>query len=145
MSEQQSASYTFEKLAERDLLAGNTLTIDIGGGSYRFGVREPWYTTIPLSAISTISVTVNGYAVPAENIMLSLRGQMIPAESCKGIFEIHWNMGEAAEIVLVDSNLSELVTVKNTVTIAMELRTVFNYGLPGNKLNISRTAEMGVQ
>jgi hypothetical protein len=130
----------FSRVGQRDLFASNRIESVADG--WRMLIRNPWYTGTHLSTLSLVRVTVNGHIVPAQDTLLSLRGQLIPVAYAKNLHEIWWGMGEVAEVRLVDSALADVLTTKNDIRIDIDMRTTFSYGFPNDTLPYRLTGEL---
>ncbi|HWO62179.1 MAG TPA: DUF6379 domain-containing protein [Umezawaea sp.] len=130
----------FSGLGQRDLLASDR--IETADSGWRMLIRNPWYTGTHLSTVSSMEIEVNGHAVPAENTLLSLRGQTIPIAHAKTMHELWWGMGEVAEVLLTDPALGGVLADKNVVHVDIDMRTTFSYGFPDDTLPYRLTVEM---
>lgn len=130
----------FSRLAARDLFA--TTEIAAHGGGWLIRLREPWYTGTYWSTISRLRVTVNGFEVPEADTLFTLRGQTLPVAYLKFFHELWWGLGEVADVLLTSPALSEIVTEKNTVEVAIDLRQTFSYGFPDDTLPVRAISEL---
>lgn len=146
-NEKTGILYVLSQLG-RDLLAETSLHFkswEDGTTGYAFAVREPFYTSIPLSSLSEIAVTVNDRQVPENHVWLALREQRIPASVCRNLWELYWHIGEKAEIFITDPTLLQGgLKKKNKVALQMTVRPAYDYGLPEKKVDYAAEAEMEV-
>lgn len=133
----------FSRVGQRDAFASDTLEAVPNG--WKMLIRNPWYTGTFLSTVSFIKVKINGYEVPEESILISLRGQTVPAIYAKNLYEIWWGMGEVAELFLTDAGIKDILTEKNAINIDMDVRTAFSYGFKNDVLPYRLTGELEVK
>lgn len=110
-------------------------------------LREPFYTSSPLSSIKDLSVVLDGVKFTGNQISVAIRDQKIDLESAKTIHEIWWNFGETIDFILkVETPEQKKVLEKNSVKMNVKLlfRFTFGYGFPGDVLDIDLSKEMEV-
>lgn len=130
----------FSRLAARDLFASSVIAAqDVG---WLIKLREPWYTGTFWSTISRLQVTVNGFEVPEPETLFRLRGQTVPVAFLKSFHELWWGLGEVADVLLTSPQLVDIVTEKNTVDVAIDLRQTFSYGFPDDTLPVRASSEL---
>lgn len=130
----------FSRVGQRDLFASPLIERVEGG--WRIEIRNPFYTGTHLSTVSFVTITANGHAVPDEHTYIALRGQRIPAAYAKNLHELWWGMGEVAEVYLTDPDLAGVLTAKNTIDVAIDMRTTFSYGFPNDTLPYRLSGEL---
>ena len=64
---------------------------------FEFGARLPYYRGLGLSMVEDIAITVDGNAVPREDIRFSVRGKSWTLEELEEEDE-RWEMGEVATL-----------------------------------------------
>ena len=76
-------------------------------GGFAFLGRLPYYRGLGLSMIEDIMVSVDGVAIPRENIRFSERGKTYTLDQMETVYDARWNFGEKALIIaLKDGGLS---------------------------------------
>lgn len=113
---------------------------------YQFSIRNPWYTSIPVSTIMSVDLKINDYQVDENEVLLVIRGQAIPFAYAKNLHELVWGLGECFQIRIMDPKLSEILTDKNKIGIQFLIRTAFEgYHLPDNQIMYLFDVDMGVK
>lgn len=113
--------------------------------NYEFMIRNPWYTSIPVSTVMSIDLTINDYHLDEKEVLFVIRDQAIPIAYAKNLHELMWGMGEIAKIRIMDQKLPEIVKSKNDIHIQFAIRNAFEgYHLPNNRINYLFDVEMGV-
>ena len=116
------------------------------GSGYEFILRNPWYTTIPVSTVTSIELNINGYTVDEGQILFVIREQAIPFAYAKNLYELMWSMGECAQIRIMDPKLEQILEGRNAMELKFEIRTAFiGYHLPNNRIQYIFNEEMGVK
>jgi uncharacterized protein DUF6379 len=71
-----------------------------GGGiiGFEIGARLPYYRGLGLSMVEDIGVTVDGTAVPREQLRLRLRGKSYTLAQLETEYEEAWGMGEVGVV-----------------------------------------------
>lgn len=62
--------------------------------------RLPYYRGLGLSMVEDIAVTVDGQAVPREDIRLELRGRSWSLAEMETCYDEKWNFGEKARVIV---------------------------------------------
>jgi hypothetical protein len=62
--------------------------------------RLPYYRGLGLSMVEDIALTVDGAAVPRENIRLQLRGRSWSLAEMETCYDEKWNFGEKARVIV---------------------------------------------
>ena len=138
----------FRKLAKRIALPDLNLYATAAGETpgYEFTLRNPWYTTIPVSSVTSIALMINGYEVDAKTVFFVIRDQAIPFAYAKNLHELCWGNGECAKIRILDDKLPAVLKERNNVGIRFLIRTAFvGYHLPDNRIEYLFDEEMGVK
>ena len=135
----------FRNLARRVALPELTLSIaEVGEKTaWQFPLRNPWYTSIPVSTVTSITLVVNGHAIDESNVEFVLRDMAIPFPYAKNLHELVWGLGESAWVRIVDPKMAQIVKQQNQVTFDLVLRTAFEgYHLPNNRIDYPFEVEM---
>jgi len=143
MVKKQSTAAVLQLLA-RDLLADRHLYTNANGTSCMLLLRDPFYISIPLSALSHVRLQINEYNVPESCMALSVREQFIQISACRQIRELYWHMGECAQLIVSDVVLPGLLQQKNHIELCLTVRPPYNYGLSEENIEYTVAAEMGV-
>jgi hypothetical protein len=67
---------------------------------FQFGARLPYYRGLGLSMVEDIGITVDGEAVPREQILFSVRGRTWTLAEMETEMEERWEMGEVATLIV---------------------------------------------
>jgi hypothetical protein len=67
---------------------------------FQFGARLPYYRGLGLSMVEDIAITVDGEAMPREQILFSVRGRTWTLEQMETEIEERWEMGEVATLIV---------------------------------------------
>ena len=70
-------------------------------GGFAFLGRLPYYRGLGLSMVEDILVSVDGEAVPRENIRFSVRGKTYTLDEMETVYDDRWNFGEKAKIIVL--------------------------------------------
>lgn len=86
------------------IVEGSLQNVD---GGFAFLGRLPYYRGLGLSMIEDIMVSVDGVAIPREDIRFSVRGKTYTLDQMETVYDDRWNFGEKALIIaLKDGGLS---------------------------------------
>jgi len=69
-------------------------------GGFAFQARLPYYRGLGLSMIEDVAVTVDGEAVPREDVQLELRGRRWTLDEMETEYGDRWNFGEKARVIV---------------------------------------------
>ena len=67
---------------------------------FQFGARLPYYRGLGLSMVEDIGISVDGEAIPREQILFSVRGRTWTLEQMETEIEERWEMGEVATLIV---------------------------------------------
>ena len=67
---------------------------------FAFLGRLPYYRGLGLSMIEDIAVSVDGEAVPRDDIRFSVRGKTYTLDAMETVYDDRWNFGEPARITV---------------------------------------------
>jgi hypothetical protein len=135
----------FRKMARRIILTDLVLSsVNTGEKTvWQFSLRNPWYTSVPVSTVTSINLTINGYEIDEHNVEFVIRDQAIPFSYARNLHELVWGLGECVYIRIIDPKLAEVVQNKNKVTFDLLMRTAFEgYHLPNNCIDYAFEVEM---
>lgn len=135
----------FRKLARRVALPEMTLTRARAGEAsvWQFPLRNPWYTSIPVSVVTSIALSVNGYAIAEEQVEFVIREMAISFPYARNLHELIWGLGERAYVRIIDPRMAQVIQKKNQVAFDLTLRTAFEgYHLPNNRIDYPFEVEM---
>lgn len=65
---------------------------------FAFLGRLPYYRGLGLSMVEDIQVSVDGEAIPREDIRFSVRGKTYTLDEMETVYDDRWNFGEKARI-----------------------------------------------
>lgn len=135
----------FRKLARRVALPELTLSAVQTGDKtvWQFPLRNPWYTSIPVSTVTSIALSVNGYAIEESNVEFVIRDMAIPFPYARYLHELIWGLGERAWIRIIDPKMADVIQTSNKVVFVLTVRTAFEgYHLPNNRIDYPFEVEM---
>jgi hypothetical protein len=75
-------------------------------GGFAFLGRLPYYRGLGLSMIEDIQVTIDGNAVPRENVRFSVRGKTYTLDEMETVYDDRWNFGEKAKITALNGGIA---------------------------------------
>jgi hypothetical protein len=87
---------------------------------FEFGARLPYYRGLGLSMVEDIAITVDGNAVPREDIRFSVRGKNWTLAELENEGDERWEMGEVATLRV--RLLGGLSNGKHKLELAEQLR-----------------------
>lgn len=93
--------------------------------------RLPYYRGLGLSMIEDVAVTIDGEAIPRENIRVSLRGRNWTLDQMEKEYGDRWNFGEKARIIALKPG--GLAPGKHKVELAERLRVSYLPFVPTTK------------
>ncbi len=65
---------------------------------YELGIRLPYYRGLGLSMVEAIDLTIDGAAVPADALTLTVHGNSYAVSDLATVFDDRWEMGETATL-----------------------------------------------
>jgi hypothetical protein len=66
---------------------------------FAFYGRLPYYRGLGLSMVEDIQVSVDGEAIPREDVLLSVHGNTYKLDDMETVYDDRWNFGEKAKII----------------------------------------------
>jgi len=75
-------------------------------GGFAFQGRLPYYRGLGLSMVEEIEVSVDGEAIPREDIRFSVRGKTYTLDEMETVYDNRWNFGEKATIIALNGGLT---------------------------------------
>jgi hypothetical protein len=75
-------------------------TLENVAEGFAFEARLPYYRGLGLSMVEDVAVTVDGEAVPRENVSLELRGRRWTLDEMETEYGDRWNFGEKARVIV---------------------------------------------
>jgi hypothetical protein len=105
---------------------------------WNVGVRLPYYRGQVLSAVEDIGLTIDGVAVPREQLRFSVRGKSWTLDQLETVYDERWEFGEVADVSVLQPG--GLGAGPHTVTAAVQLRISY---LPWSPVT-SCTTELSV-
>lgn len=75
-------------------------------GGFAFLGRLPYYRGLGLSMVEEIEVSVDGEAIPREDIRFSVRGKTYTLDEMETVYDDRWNFGEKATIIALNGGLA---------------------------------------
>lgn len=87
---------------DQDLISGDRLTQQRTSSGERLvlKLRLPWYRSLWLSCLDNADLTIDGQAVPVEEISFRLYGQTHPFADLKNISSVSWFVLDAADLLI---------------------------------------------
>ncbi|WP_218220986.1 DUF6379 domain-containing protein [Nesterenkonia sp. Act20] len=95
-------------------------------------LQLPWYRSLWLSSVQTVRVSVDGEAVPGEDLYLELDGQTYPVHELPERWDVLWFVGDHPLLVIPRLEPSSEGTAYE-IDLAMELRLPYMQIAPGNE------------
>lgn len=100
------------------------------GDAFAFDLRMPWYRALPLSSLEGLDVTIDGDAVPSDELRLSLEGRTYALSDLRPLHDEWWYVADPAEVRApkpggLDDGEHEL-----DVTIALRIPYIVESGHP---------------
>lgn len=93
--------------------------------------RLPYYRGLGLSMIEDVALTVDGEAIPRENIRVSLRGRSWTLDEMENEYGDRWNFGEKARVIALKPG--GLSPGKHRIELAERLRISYLPFVPTTK------------
>lgn len=117
-----------------DFIPGNTLHRDTRDGveGVRLPVRLTSYRSLPLSCIAEVALSIDGKAVPAEDIVFVIDGHAYPLLSLRERTDIWWFILDSADLFVPLALTDGAHEVTGTLTTIMPFAT-------GGRITDSRT------
>jgi Domain of unknown function (DUF6379) len=101
----------------RNVTSGGRVT------GFELGARLPYYRGLGLSMVENIAVSVDGTAVPRENVRLSLRGRTWTLAEMEKEYDEAWGMGEVGLVQVVQEG--GLAPGSHTIELTEQLRVSY--------------------
>lgn len=111
---------------------------------YTFELCNPWYTGTYVSTLSSITLKVNHKEIEQKSIYFVLREQMLPVHILKTVHELWWACGEVVKIFVEEAAVADIMKNDNEIELAMVMRSVGSYGIPGDFVDYTFQANMEV-
>ncbi len=80
------------------LVLRQPFTARVEDGNLAFGLAEPWYRSLPVSCITGLDVTVDGVAVPSDDLTITIGGVTRTLAECADAWEDFWFVQEPAVV-----------------------------------------------
>lgn len=93
-------------------------------------LQLPWYRSLWLSAVDNVAATVNGVAVPTEDIRFSLEGRDYRVEELPEQFDTLWFVADRPD-VLIHLDQVPAAGEKITVEVVLTMRLLYMQIMPG--------------
>ena len=93
-------------------------------------VQIPWYRSLWLSAVDDVAATVDGVAIPKENLRFELNGRSYRIEELPEQFDTLWFLQDKPEIV-IPLDPVPAPGAKLTVEIVLTMRLLYMQIMPG--------------
>jgi len=93
-------------------------------------VQLPWYRSLWLSAVDDVAATVNGTAVPKEDLRFSLQGRTYRIEELPEQSETLWFVADRPD-VLIHLDPVPAAGEKLTVEVVLTMRLLYMQIMPG--------------
>jgi hypothetical protein len=93
-------------------------------------VQLPWYRSLWLSAVDDVAATVNGVAVPKEDLRFELNGRSYRIEELPEQSETLWFVADRPDVVIPLDHVPA-AGEKLTVEVALTMRLLYMQIMPG--------------
>ena len=93
-------------------------------------VQLPWYRSLWLSAVDDVAATVDGVAIPKEDLRFELNGRSYRIEELPEQFDTLWFLQDKPEVV-IPLNPVPAPGAKITVEVVLTMRLLYMQIMPG--------------
>lgn len=93
-------------------------------------VQLPWYRSLWLSAVDDVAATVNGVAVPKEDLRFSLQGRAYRIEELPEQSETLWFVADRPDVLIHLDHVPD-AGEKLTVEVVLTMRLLYMQIMPG--------------
>lgn len=93
-----------------------------------FGVRLPWYRSLPMSVVDVAELKIDGQAVPKSKVRIEVNGHAFAADALGELVDEWWYVLDSARIHVDDAALAR--SAKHTVDLTLTLYPPYIPGLP---------------
>ena len=100
------------------------------GQGIAVSVQLPWYRSLWLSAVDGVAASVNGVAVPTENLRFALNGREYRVEELPEQWDTLWFVADRPD-VLIDLGRAPEPGEKLTVEVVLTMRLLYMQIMPG--------------
>lgn len=90
---------------------------------FAFLGRLPYYRGLGLSMIEDIQVSVDGEAIPRDDVRFSVRGKTYTLDQMETAYDDRWNFGEKARIIALKPG--GLTAGKHKIEFAVRMRVSY--------------------
>lgn len=90
---------------------------------FAFLGRLPYYRGLGLSMIEDIQVSVDGEAIPRDDVRFSVRGKTYTLDQMETVYDDRWNFGEKARIIALKPG--GLSAGKHKIEFAVRMRVSY--------------------
>ena len=98
--------------------------------AFTFDLRMPWYRALPLSSLEGLEVTIDGEAVPSEDLRLSYAGTTYTLSDLPPLYDDWWYVADPAEVRAPKSEGLAAGEHELDVTIALRIPYIVESGHP---------------
>ncbi|MBU6206375.1 MAG: hypothetical protein KGQ42_01660 [Alphaproteobacteria bacterium] len=98
---------------------------------FAFYGRLPYYRGLGLSMVEDIAVSVDGAAIPREDVRFSVRGKTYKLDEMESVYDDRWNFGEKAKIIAMKPG--GLAPGKHKIDFAVRMRISYLPFVPTTK------------
>ena len=93
-------------------------------GGIAVSIQLPWYRSLWLSAVDSITATVDGQEIPSERLLFGLQGRCYRIEELPDQWETLWFLGDRPDVIIkLDLPPEPGATVR--VEVALTLRLLY--------------------
>jgi Domain of unknown function (DUF6379) len=100
------------------------------GDGIAVSVQLPWYRSLWLSAVDDVAATVNGVAVPREDLRFELGGRSYRIEELPQQSETLWFVADRPDVV-IPLDHTPVAGEKLNVEVALTMRLLYMQIMPG--------------
>lgn len=92
------------------------------GGALTYAIRLPWYRSLPLSAVETLEVRVDGEEIPAQDVRIHINDVDRTPEELRHLWDEMWFVQDQARIRIPDAGPT---SGSRTITTHVALRSPY--------------------
>jgi hypothetical protein len=101
-----------------------------GADGFTFDLRMPWYRSLPLSSLEGLEVSLDGEAVPSEQLVLSLQGKTYALADLPPLHDEWWYVVDPVEVRAPRPGGVQAGAHELDVTIALRIPYIVESGNP---------------
>ncbi len=100
---------------------------------FQFKLRNPWYTSQPISSLVKLIISVDGEKFETDKVRLNVRGQEIVLPKAYTMYDVNWGFPELIDVFV--EKAGGLKPGNHELSCEIVMRSTIEYGLPEEKIN----------